>query len=116
MKVLCLHEICMVSGAGTGEYQCDCPDCPNYVTPEEMERMKEEQRRAEEEARRRAEQDSCSWGNFGKSIAQGAVGGGVSGAVAGSFAPAVGTAIGGATGAVGGAIGGGAVHLATCWW
>lgn len=109
MKVLCLHEICMVSGAGTAEYQCDCPDCPNYVTPEEMERIKEEQRRAEEEARRRAElQDSCSWRNFAKTTTGGAVFGGA-GAILGDPA---GVALGATTGAAAGM----AYHLGTCWW
>lgn len=109
MKVLCLHEICMVSGAGNVEYQCECPDCPNYVTPAEMERMKEEQRRAEEEKKRQQElEQNCSWKNFAKTTTDFAMGGGVGGVAAGPKGVALGATAGAATGM--------AYHLLTCWW
>lgn len=61
-------------------------------------------------------EDSCSWKNYGKSIATTAIGSAVVGAGMGSVAPGIGTGLGAASGLALGAIGGAASHLATCWW
>ncbi|MPW87902.1 hypothetical protein C0159_08385 [Moraxella catarrhalis] len=60
--------------------------------------------------------DPCSWKNFGKSVAGGAITGAIGGAASGAIAAGVGAPLGAGVGAVGGSIGGGAYHLATCWW
>ena len=60
--------------------------------------------------------NNCSWKNYGKSIAQGAIGSAIVGAGMESIAPGVGTGLGAASGLALGAIGGAASHIATCWW
>ncbi|MDO4907986.1 bacteriocin [Neisseria sp.] len=61
-------------------------------------------------------EDACSWKNFGKSMAEGAIVSGIVGAGMGSVVPAIGTGLGAASGAALGAVGGAAAHVGTCWW
>ncbi|WP_107842967.1 Blp family class II bacteriocin [Neisseria sicca] len=61
-------------------------------------------------------ENSCSWKNYGKSIAQGAIGSAIIGAGMGSVTPGIGTGLGAASGFVLGAVGGAASHIASCWW